>query len=111
MSESIVMVMIDSATGNAPTLQSGDSLVMVGAPRSVRGELRQMCEVRRLLPVEQARVAVYDALESLRGRVEVAGVRRGEGSPKVRAQRLKSAAKIASAAVEDLARSVESEKQ
>lgn len=112
MSEPAAVVLIDNATGEPPVLsKAGDQIVCMGTPKlAAPGQYRQLVEVRRLMPVEDAEVAVYDAIESLRGRVEVAAVNEGQGTYRVRAQRLRSAAKVLSAAVGDLAAAVEARK-
>lgn len=103
--------LIDNETGEPPVLHQGDSLQAMGAPRRQRdGSRRQLVEVRRMLPVEQAELAVYDAIETLRGRVEVAGLGQGDevkGTPRIRGQRLRQAAKIVGIAVNDLAHAIE----
>ena len=106
------VVLIDNATGEPPRLVgAGDSLVTLSEPKRQRdGTYRQLVEVRRRQPIEEAEVAVYDAIETLRGRVEVAGLGSGpgvKGTPRLRGQRLRSAAKLVSNAVNDLARAIE----
>lgn len=101
---------IDNDTGESPVLRSGDQLIAIGTPQLFGNEQRQLCEVRRLMRVEEAEVAVYDAIEQLRGRVEVAGLGNGgevPGTPKLRAQRLRQAASVVDACVNNLARAVE----
>lgn len=108
------VTLIDSLTGKSPTLGSGDQLITLGEPKKQRdGSWRQLCEVRPLATVQEAEVAVYDAIETLRGRVEVAGLGSGQdvpGSPRIRAQRLRQAGRVVGATVNDLARAVEASK-
>lgn len=106
-------VLIDNETGEPPILGTGDRLIVMGEPKEQRvGPPRQLCEVRRQAPVEDAEMACYDAIESLRGRIEVAGLGNpasGEsvGTPRLRAQRLRQAARLVLIAVNDLAHAVE----
>lgn len=101
--------LIDNATGEPPiVLAEGDQIVVLGEPKRAGGEYRQLVEVRRAMPVEQAEMAVYDAIETLRGRVEVADLPdKGSGSRRIKAQRLRQAASVLSATVIDLAQAVE----
>jgi hypothetical protein len=107
----LFVTLVDLATGEPPRLLGeGDALVILGTPKKQRnGEIRQSVETRRARPVEEAEVAVYDAIESLRGRVEVSslGDGPGRGSRRLRAQRLRQAARVLDACVKDLALAVE----
>lgn len=95
----------DNETGE---LFAGDTMVVLGSPKQVGDEYRQLVEVRRAMPVEKAEMAVYDAIETLRGRVEVADLAdKGTGSARIKAQRLRQAASVLSATVIDLAQAVE----
>lgn len=103
-------LLIDNETGEAPVLlHDGDRLIMMGEPKEQRtGPPRQLCEVRRAMPAEEAEVASYDAIEVLRGRIEVATLaERSIGTPRLRAQRLRQAARLVQIAVNDLAHAIE----
>lgn len=103
------VTLIDNATGEPPQeLAEGDQIVVLGAPKQVMTEWRQLIEVRRALPIVQAEMAVYDAIETLRGRVEVVGLAdKGTGSVRIKAQRLRQAGRVLTATVNDLAQAVE----